>query len=122
MRLLVISVAMALAVASCSGNDDAQEPSETYELSCETFVSLHGDPTESFEGYVTPREAVATWIPGTPGGLPQGDWIQYENSKWILVDEEGNTIGRTEVMVLTGNANTTFATERYASFGIEYCE
>jgi hypothetical protein len=24
--------------------------------------------------------------------------------------------------VLTGNANTTFATERYASFGIEYCE
>jgi hypothetical protein len=117
--------ALSVLLASCGSSSDGDNPEDMqapFELACESFVSIHGDPTESFEGYATPREAVASWIPGSPGGLPQGEWFEHEDNEWVLVDENGDTVGRTEVEVWAGNAMTTFETKRYAAFGVEYCE
>jgi hypothetical protein len=123
MGSIVGLVVVGLIASGCGLGADHDDPAETSaELSCETFVSVHGDPTDSFEGYATPREAVAVWMPGTSGGPPSGEWVEHQDRLWVLIDEHGNTVGRTEVEVWAGNALTTLATERYAAFAIEYCE
>lgn len=132
MRRLVVSVVLALLTVSCgfgSDHDDATEPitgasstssPESFDLPCETIFFIARDVEGSFEGYATPKEAVESWN-GQPG-VPHGEWVQFEGDKWLLVNDEGENAARTEVTVMTGNASTTFATERYASGEVEYCE
>ena len=122
-------VVVATVVSACGSGGQGTTPtpaagedsSDAYDLSCETMMSIHADMDQGFEGYTTPEEAVNAWITGS-GGLPNGQWTHHEDDKWILVDNDGNTIGRTKVRTMTGNNNTTFATERYVSNEIEYCE
>ena len=121
MRLRIVLVcAFAATVVSACGSG-GQDSSDAYDLSCETMASIHADMDQDFEGHATPEEAVNSWIAGS-GGLPNGEWTHHEDAKWILVDNDGNTVARTQVRTMTGNNNTTFATERYVSNEIEYCE
>jgi hypothetical protein len=136
MRRIPMFVVFALLAVSCglgSDNEDATEPvtdasnttsppesPESFDLPCETIFFIAMDIEGGFEGYATPKEAADSW--DGQSGVPEGQWVLFEENKWVLLDEQGENAARTEVSVMTGNANTTFPTKRYASSEIEYCE
>ena len=101
--------------------EDALPDSLDNELECDITVSIVGAMAGDFEGFATEEEAVNAWKPGT-GDIPDGEWVQHEDNSWTLVADNGLTVAKAEVRAITGNENTTFATERYVSDGIEYCE
>ena len=138
-RLTLVVVTAALAVSCGSGSDTsspedqtdpvtsgsmagsgAEEP-ETFDLGCETIFEIHADFDAAFEGYATPEDAVESWTPGA-GGVPDGEWKQFEGDRWVVLSDTGETVARTQVEVWVSNANTTFANERFVASGIEYCE
>jgi hypothetical protein len=105
---------------SQTASDDSEEP-ETFDLPCETIFSIHADFAGDFEGYATPQEAAESSTGGA-SGLPDGEWKHFEDNKWVFISAGGENVARTEIEVWIGNATTTFATERYVSSGLEYCE
>jgi hypothetical protein len=118
-RLLTVLLALGFVVSACgSGAGDTSltdtSTALSYDLSCGDFVSIHADFDESFDGYATQKEALESWILGSPGGPPRGSWAHYDGSRWLLVDENGSTVGRTEIVMMNA--------ERYASNEIDYCE
>ena len=138
MRSLVPFAILTVVAVSCGPGGDANTPEdqtdpitsvsatvsggdETFELGCEPIFSVHRDFDGAFEGYATQREAAESWAPGR-SGLPRGEWKHFDGDRWILVTENGDTVARTRVEVWASNASTTFATERYASGEVEYCE
>jgi hypothetical protein len=141
LRRLVLFAVLTMIVVSCeegtdtSGPEDQTDPvtsgsvadsegsgrPESFDLDCEIIFEVHADFDASFEGYTTPQEAVESWPPGA-GGIPDGDWTQFEDNKWVVVSSDGETVARARVEAWTGNPTTTFASERYVVGGIEYCE
>jgi hypothetical protein len=138
-RRLVPLVVLALVTVSCNlGSDHEDAPDDptdpvtsvsttvtpdatppSFDLSCDDIHSIELMLEGDFEGHATPKEAVESWI-GQPG-IPDGEWVLFEGNKWVLVNEQGEGVALAEVVVMTGNATTTFPTERYVSGGIEYC-
>jgi hypothetical protein len=136
MRRILMFVVFGLLAVSCglgSDHEDATEPvtdasnttsppesPESFDLPCETIFFIAIDMEGSFEGYATPKEAAESW--NRQPGVPRGEWVQFDDNKWVLLGDEGENAARTEVNVMTGNASTTFPTERYFSEEVEYCE
>jgi hypothetical protein len=137
-RLISLGVVVLIAVSCTLGSDhdDASEDETdpvtrvsttvgseptagSFILSCDNIHTIEYMREGGFQGYATPREAVESWK--SESGVPDGGWVQHEGVRWVLVNEDGENVARTEVRTMTGNASTTFATERYASDGIEYC-
>ena len=81
-----------------------------FELACEQFTAIHADIDPSFAGCETVEEALSAWQ-----GLPNGEWAEHEDGTWLLVNSDGDTVGRsTELLMINA--------ERYVSAGVEYCE
>jgi hypothetical protein len=137
-RLISLGVVVLIAVSCTLGSDhdDASEnqtdpvtsvsttvgsepTAGSFTLSCDNIHSIEYMREGDFQGSATPREAVESW--NRESSLPGGEWVQYEGVRWVLVNQHGENVARTEVRTMIGNASTTFATERYASDGIEYC-
>ena len=135
-RVLTCIGVLAILISSCGGDQSGPSTSrladdetvttvtvssDPWVLACEEIVSIQGAREETFEGYSTPEEAVNAWNDMSGMGIPKGTWTKHEANKWILIDGDGNTVARTVVSTMTGNAVTTFATERFASDGLEFC-
>lgn len=116
---------LGLIVCACetpAGDGSSTVTTAAADLSCVDRVWIHRDPDGGFEGYATELEALEAWDLGGPGEPPNGRWEHLEGSRWILIDAEGKTVALAEVSEWTSNSVTTFATVRYASFNIEYCD
>ena len=81
---------------------------------------MHGDLVEDFQADLSPEDAVKTFT--NDPGLPQGTWMQLNDTQWVLVNADGRTVGRTTVRVVRENAVETFPEDRYLTDGVEYCE
>ena len=125
LKLASITAVLSVLVLACTAQEpdatsEISEEEVTFELDCDSVVSMHGDLVEDFQADLSPEDAVKTFT--NDPGLPQGTWMQLNDTQWVLVNADGRTVGRTTVRVVRENAVETFPEDRYLTDGVEYCE
>lgn len=112
MRSAALVSVLLLLVRSCAKSD----PNLTFELACDSPGSLEAVPLPpDFQGQLSPEDVVAAISPH----LPPGTWTGLNDTQWILVDADDQTIGHAAIRVVTENAVETFPENRYLTEDVE---
>lgn len=105
---------MVLVLAACA--DDVPELS--FELDCNEYASETAALVEDFQAHLSPDDAVMAI---DTLRLPAGEWHELDDSRWVYVNEQGDTVARTTIEPVTRNAVETFPETRYLTGEFEYC-
>lgn len=103
-----------MVLAACS---DGEQPL-SFELACDEYASESAALVEDFQAHSSPESAVEAV---DTLRLPEGDWEELDGSRWVYVNEQGDTIARTTIEPVTENAVETFPETRYLTGEFEYC-